>query len=156
MKRGILIVSLLFVSLFLLTGQSCNKSSYDSSDTPSTTPEVVPTSTLGDLIVDRTINIDGTNPPFDWATRTFLVKAGTGFRVEVNADSPVNVEVTDAKGCLAKANEEEYTIVKTQSGTNVQFDYTQTSTEDMSQCVAVQTASANPVEFKLKITQLIF
>lgn len=159
MKRGFLTTGLLLVSLVLLIGAGCNKTSYSNDgvdnlpDSPST--EVVSVSSTK-LLIDRSFILDGVNPPFDLVTRTIMQEANKGLRIEVTSNNPVNVELMDAKGCLAKAQGESYSAYVSKSGTEVSFDYTETSETDMNNCVAIQSVGKVQVESSLKVTELTF
>src|SRR3989344_209537 len=161
MKRGFLIMGVLIVSLFLVIGAGCGKDKYGigtgEEDTPGgSQPE--PAASVSDtkLLIDRSFMIDGTNPPFDLITKTILQQAGKGLRVEVTSNNPISVELTSAKDCLAKAQGEEYSSLVSKIGTQVSFDYTETSAEDVTNCVAMKSQGQVETQASLKVNELTF
>src|SRR3989344_5094228 len=161
MKRGFLITGVLIVSLFLITGLGCGKTTgYDAGTDGNTPGDSKPESVVSvsdiKLLVDRSFMIDGTNPPFDLVTKTILQEAGKGLRIEVTSNNPISVELTSAKDCLAKAQGEEYSALVSKMGTQVNFDYTETSAEDVTNCVAMKSQGQVETQASLKVNELTF
>ena len=154
-------MGVLIVSLFLVIGAGCGKDKYGigtgEEDTPGgSQPEPVASVSDTKLLVDRSFMIDGTNPPFDLVTKTILQQAGKGLRVEVTSNNPISVELTSAKDCLAKAQGEEYSSLVSKMGTQISFDYTETSAEDVTNCVAMKSQGQVETQASLKVNELTF
>jgi len=157
MKRGFLIVSLLLVSAFFLSGLGCTSSKETIVIDDNTNEVQAPAVKIlsSSILVDRTIKLDGANPPFDLSTKTFTQKEGKGFRVEIVANDEVKVELTDAKGCLSKSQGTSYNAILAKTGKEVSFDYTEATSEDIIQCVAIQSLGSD-IDLTLKIYELTF
>ena len=166
MKRIIGLFGILIIGLFLVSGMGC--SSDDVSDITKTTPngnteveekDEVPD--LGDVVstkvlVDRTRYVTGGKTPFDFTTVIFANEVDKGYKVEVDANDPVKVEVMTDKNCLLRGQGDEYETIQEKEGEGVVLVSKEKSEEDHNLCVGATAVGEGEIAIKFKVTELTY
>jgi hypothetical protein len=109
----------------------------------------------GDILVDRTRYVQAGNPPFDLTNVIFFQKNNRGYKIDVEADKKVKVEVMTDKDCLFKGQGSEYETISTSEGSKVMIVGEKHGGEDRSLCVGATAIGEGQSEVKFKVVELL-
>lgn len=163
--KKFLILWILVITIFLVTGIGCSKQKEEKKEAEVSTQEVVSEKNNqetinnlqeGRILVDRVRYVQANNPPFDFTNVIFHQKSGNGYKAEISSDKDLKIEVMTDKDCLLKGQGKEYNILSEDQGKEIVIVGDKNEGENRNLCIgATATGNSGQVEIIFRVIELI-